>query len=50
MAMSNKTHSTVTLKDNDCVEDDISSHSYDIQSQRRDKMDCTHNEERYLIR
>ena len=46
MAMSNKTHSTVTPKDNDCAEDDTSNHSYDIQSQRSDKMDCTHSDDR----
>ena len=46
MAMSNKTHSTVTPKDNDCAEDDTSNLSYDIQSQRSDKMDGTHSDER----
>ena len=46
MAMSNETHSTATLKDNVCAEDDISNHSDDYQSRRSDKIDCTDNDER----
>ena len=46
MAMSHESHSTATLKDNVCAEDDISNRSDDYQSRRGDKIDCTDNDER----